>query len=239
MSSYLTLAEERETLAELERLFTVLDVSLSMEDKDWKPSRLAGAKKAAMALVREKGKLYPYDEVGLISFSSDAELVHPLTAVGAGRKSLESALRGLETDSATNIAAGLRVAARELLPGDGQSAPEKAIESAKKWAAQFLGVSGQPVTAQQSEDRVARRIILLTDGAHNRGGDPRKVAQHLKDRGVSIECVGIGGGPRYVDEACLRAIASKNPDGSPRYWFIGDQEELVEKFEVLGRIRAE
>ena len=60
----------------------------------------------------------------------------------------------------------------------------------------------------------------------------------MKQSGVTIDCVGIGGEPSDVDEPLLRAIASFHADGvTPRYAFIGDKSNLIEKFEELaGRI---
>jgi len=36
-----------------------------------------------------------------------------------------------------------------------------------------------------------------------------------------------------VDESRLKKIASCNPDGSIRYCFIGDQQDLIRKYESL------
>ena len=59
------------------------------------------------------------------------------------------------------------------------------------------------------------------------------IARRLKDKGVIVDCIGIGGNPAEVNEADLMKIASKNPDGSIRYCFIGDQQELIKKYENL------
>ena len=79
------------------------------------------------------------------------------------------------------------------------------------------------------------QAVLLTDGCHNTGADPRPVANQLKQF-TTIECIGIG--PRSeVDEELLRNIASRYPDGTPRYRWIGDREGLVQEFKNLaGRI---
>ena len=74
---------------------------------------------------------------------------------------------------------------------------------------------------------------MLTDGEYNQGGSPIPVASRLKKAGVIIDCIGIGGSPGDVDEELLKEIASCNPDGSIRYCFIGDQQELLRKYETL------
>jgi hypothetical protein len=78
-----------------------------------------------------------------------------------------------------------------------------------------------------------RRIIMLSDGEHNCGGSPKSVASRLKNAGVIIDCIGIGGSPEDVDEELLKEIASNNPDGSVRYCFIGDQTQLLRKYKTL------
>ena len=78
-----------------------------------------------------------------------------------------------------------------------------------------------------------RRIIMLTDGEHNQGGSPVEIASRLKNAGVVIDCIGIGGSPEDVDEELLKQIASRNPDGSVRYCFIGDQSQLLRKYQTL------
>ena len=67
---------------------------------------------------------------------------------------------------------------------------------------------------------------------------PYDAFKDLKKAGVCIDCVGIGGKPTDVDEGLLKAVASRHPDGvTPRYAFIGDKSDLIEKFEALaGRI---
>ncbi len=75
-------------------------------------------------------------------------------------------------------------------------------------------------------------IILLTDGVHYARPQPHKAASRLRSVGT-LETVGIGGSPADVDEELLKEIASARPDGSKRYRWIGDGEELVKHFECL------
>lgn len=82
-------------------------------------------------------------------------------------------------------------------------------------------------------DRYLKRIVMLSDGAQTKGPSPIPMAERLKEMGVTIDCIGIGGRPEDVDEGALKAIASKNPDGSTRYCFIKDRESLIRKYETL------
>ena len=81
-----------------------------------------------------------------------------------------------------------------------------------------------------------RQVVLLTDGCHNTGPNPRFTSDRLREVAV-VECIGIGGTPNDVDEALLKYIASPYPDGTKRYRWIGDKERLVQHFHNLaGRI---
>ena len=80
------------------------------------------------------------------------------------------------------------------------------------------------------------QVVLLTDGHHNVGANPKRVAQKLKQFAI-IESVGIGGSPADVQENLLKSISSAYPDGTKRYRWIGDREKLVDHFHNLaGRI---
>ena len=80
------------------------------------------------------------------------------------------------------------------------------------------------------------QIVLLSDGHHNEGPGPQRIAEKLKQRAI-IECVGIGGRPQDVDEKLLKSIASTRANGTKRYRWIGDEGQLVKQFRKLaGRI---
>jgi Mg-chelatase subunit ChlD len=205
-----------------ERLVVCLDVSPSMEDTDWPPSRLRAAKKATEALIERKRLIAPNDEVGVIIYSKEAEVLAAPREVGQHAAELVKAVRRAKTGSATNITSALEKA-KPLLP---RPIPQKGF-----WG-RLLSPAEPPPTPR------VLRVILLTDGEHNSGPSPTYIAQRLKDVGVCIDCVGIGGDPSAVDEKLLKKIASTHKDGvTPRYTFIGDQGALIEKFEQLaGRI---
>jgi len=76
------------------------------------------------------------------------------------------------------------------------------------------------------------RIVMLTDGFANEGGDPEPVAQNLKRQGIQLDIIGIGGSPSEVNEKELRRMASV-VDGQRRYWFIRNVPDLVKRFEAL------
>ncbi len=83
-----------------------------------------------------------------------------------------------------------------------------------------------------SASRRTSQVILLTDGHHNKGPSPVRIGNKLKQCAI-IESVGIGGSPRDVDETLLKRISSAYPDGTKRYRWIGDKEQLVQHFHNL------
>lgn len=203
-----------------ERLMIAIDVSPSMADSDWPPSRLKAATEAAAALIRRKREIAPSDEVGIVAYAGSANTVcKPMPVEGDAK--LLKALRWLRTGSGTSISAAL-VAAQKHLP----------TTSGASWWDRLVKIDSE------SRPERVQRIILLTDGHHNSGKDPEPIARTLKSVGVCIDCIGIGGSPSAVDEALLKRIASQHRDGrTPRYVFIGDKGSLIQKFEELaGRI---
>jgi Mg-chelatase subunit ChlD len=72
-------------------------------------------------------------------------------------------------------------------------------------------------------------VVVLSDG---HGGDSTHIASQLRNRGVTIWCVGIGGSPEDVDEKNLIKTASVI-DGKSCYRFIRDRASLVSHFKEL------
>lgn len=207
-----------------ERLVLAIDASSSMDCGDWSPTRLLAAIEAAIALIVRKCQIAPEDRVGVVAYSKDAWSVAPLDVVAVNHDRLCRQIREIETDSLTNIYAAL-TKAEQLLNAD--------EPKTSSWISRFM----VPSQDQESTPDL-KRIILLTDGVHNLGGSPETVARKLKNEGVCIDCVGIGGDPSDVNEDLLKTIASTYDDGkTPRYAFIGDKDNLIQKFEQLaGRI---
>lgn len=108
----------------------------------------------------------------------------------------------------------------------------KAIDSIRDLGA--TNITAGLRTALQALGRPAGQcqVVLLTDGHHNEGVGPEKVARKLREIAV-LESVGIGGRPRDVDERLLKDISSAYPDGSKRYHWIGDRKQLVQHFHKL------
>ena len=182
----------------------IIDKSYSMGENDWKPSRHAAAKEAALAFVDHLAAEQPTAHVAIVAYSQLALTCCSLTHV-TQRKRFVKALHSsdMKPFGSTNITSGLK----ETL---------------------FI--------LRRREHIPPTQVVLLTDGDHNEGRCPNKIAMKLR-KIATLECVGIGGRPDDVNEDLLKDIASKNEDGSPRYRWIGQKQQLVQHFqELAGRI---
>ncbi len=209
------------TSDQVERLVIAIDVSYSMDEDDWKPTRLAAAKEATAALIERKRCVAPEDEIAIVSYAGSAKILCRAVTAQSDTPRLFQALGNIELDGYTNITAGLHASQRALKLSKRRTFVERLL-----W-------DPAGVTTGRCD-----RIVLLTDGGHNEGRSPRSLASKLKNAGVCIDCIGIGGSPADVDEDLLKEIATLQPDGvTPRYAFIGDKSDLIAKFEQLaGRI---
>ena len=194
----------------------VIDVSRSMEATDIAPNRLAAAKAAAKNLVES---LPPDARVGVVSFSETASVLVPPTT---DRELVDQAIDNLRTMSATAIGDGI-MAALSVLPGaDGQG----------------RGSNGQA----RGQSPVAT-IVLLSDGANNRGIHPIEAATQAQQRNVRVYTIGVGsreGGILFygnqflrvfLDERTLQQIAEVT---GGEYFFAPTAKDLSANYQNLG-----
>ncbi|MCK4998030.1 MAG: VWA domain-containing protein [Anaerohalosphaera sp.] len=228
---YFDFANKVQSNGSSETLMTLIDLSPSMDFKDWKPSRIAGAITANKELIKLKLQSHPDDKMGIIGFGGTARILHAPVCVSKGIQGLQRALIDPRAPYGTNFTAALNLAGRCFLGKINQ--PVSNFFS-RMLSDIFVESDNHQKTPIQ-QDGSLKRIIMLTDGEHNQGGCPLAIASRLKSSGVIIDCIGIGGSPADVDEALLKQIASQNPDGSIRYCFIGDQQQLLRKYQTLAR----
>ncbi len=218
-----------------ELIYVLIDVSPSMDTEDYQPSRKLGAIEANRSLIEAKAASFPDDQIGIIAFAGEAKCLHRPVVAEAGCEQLYQSLRqDVSISGGTDFSAALELA-HECLFGN------RPASASSGWLARMLGGlllepsdSNTQVSPSPSvDDDLTKRIIMLTDGEHNGDGDPVAVASRLKDMGVIIECVGIAGSPREVDEAMLKRIASRDEAGKPRYCFIDDTTSLIRKYKSM------
>lgn len=164
----------------------LIDVSGSMNNEGINPPQpITDATEAARGFIE---RLNEEDRGGIITFATNASVVKQLSR---DHEALASSVRAISIDpreeqGVTNIGAGLALAKNEL---------------------------SQIRFSEREKQLTARRVaILLTDGLANAPEDPggevyaQSIANELKDSGVTLYTIGLGGG---VNETFLEALASK------------------------------
>ena len=154
-----------------------LDVSRSMCSSDIRPNRLAVAQDAARTFVENQPKGV---RMGLVVFSGFAELTVPPTT---DRKALAAAIDGLTTGHGTAIGSAMLKgldAIAEVNPGVRPVGDAPETEPAPAGAKP--GTNGF----------VPDIVVLLTDGANNRGIEPLDAVPYAVERRVRVYPIGFG-----------------------------------------------
>ncbi|GAC1331742.1 MAG: VWA domain-containing protein [Candidatus Dormibacteria bacterium] len=149
--------------------------------------------------------------VGLISFSTSAVIAAPLSD---NRETVQQAIDSLQAGGATATGEALSLAVKQLKP-----------------------VAGPRPAA----GKAPAMIVLLTDGAWNRGPNPLLAGAEAKAAGIPIQTIGVGsrnsavkvygqdiGG---VDEAALQELATAT---GGRYFFAEKAGQLNQIYAALG-----
>merc|ERR1711879_612159 len=89
----------------------VIDKSASMASDDYQPSRLEAAKAASLELVQVTARQRPQDQVGIIGFDSNADLIVPLSPV-TNVFAFQAGIRLLQPGTATDFANALMLASQ-------------------------------------------------------------------------------------------------------------------------------
>lgn len=100
-------------------LALVIDRSGSMQG-----DKLRTATAGAAWLARH---LSPTDQLSVVAFDAQAELIHPLQPVGADRAVLERALRGIQPGRATDLSGGWLKGVEQLRAVPGGNGPKKVL----------------------------------------------------------------------------------------------------------------
>lgn len=166
-----------------------MDVSGSMCATDVRPNRLAVAQKAAREYVEEQPKGV---RMGLVVFSGFAELTVPPTT---DRKVLATVIESLTIGRGTAIGAAMLKALDAIAEANPAVVPVgDAPETAAAPAEAEPGANGY----------MPDIVVLLTDGASNRGIEPLNAVPYAVERGVRVYTIGFG--TQYpADRSCSRA----------------------------------
>jgi Ca-activated chloride channel homolog len=159
-----------------------IDVSPSMDECDYHPTRLEGAKRAVRRYLDTLARSERQTLVGIVDFHGEAEVVsHPLPVSDRHDQLLRSLTR-LHTGSGTNIGEGLVLARKELAraqaptnptvilltDGDSNQGPDP-VQTAKELKADgvqldIIGIGGSP--ADVNEWDLKRMASVANDRLH-------------------------------------------------------------------------
>lgn len=185
-------------------ILLVLDVSMSMQARDFPPNRF----EAAVAVARTFVESRPTDRIGLVAFAGEAVTLVPLTHDHAAVHRELLRLRLGELAPGTAIGNGLATAVARL----------HAAESPSRVA--ILLTDGQnnrgsvdPMTAAELAATLGVRTYVVGVGAEGRDAFGRPVPEHLR------ELLPDDG----VDAAAMTALAERT---GGRYFHAGDRDAL-------------
>lgn len=182
-------------------IILALDVSRSMCSTDIRPNRLEAAKAAALSFVqRQKSST----QIGIVAFAGFAELIQPPTT---DQEILQDAIESLTTARRTAIGSAILKSLDAIAEINPNVAPSLSSTSS--------GVAPTPLPEGVYAPDI---IVLLTDGASNRGPWPLDAAQQAVDRGVRVYTIGFGTaeGSRSLP-ACGRGIQEGDLFGGQQF----------------------
>ncbi len=153
-----------------------LDVSLSMCADDVDPNRLTVAQEAIERFIDNQE---PGTKVGIVAFAGIAQLV---AAPTTDREELMDAMSNLSTAFGTAVGSAIARSLNALSEVNPEIEPFNI----------YLGSRENLTDAGEEDGLQPDVIVLLTDGASNRGVPPMTAAQAAADRGVQVFTVGFG-----------------------------------------------
>ena len=163
-----------------------MDVSVSMQATDIKPSRLAAAERAAKEFV---AGVPTNVRIGIVSFAGTAAIVQGPTL---DHEEIDAAIDRLRLGPSTNLYGGIALSVAAMFPEDGIELEHFTDAKTGSRAAD------QPHPTHSGKGNVepgsyrSGAIVLLTDGRRTTSGDPLDAAQIAADRGVKVYAVGLG-----------------------------------------------
>ncbi len=148
-------------------LVLAIDLSTSMHAEDFgRDGRTLNRLQAVKPIIEAFVNRRPHDRIGVVAFAGRAYTFAPLTLDHAWLRRQTARLSIGAVEDGTAIGDALGVALARLAQGE----------------------------RHREASRLGRFVILLTDGASNRGAlDPRATAALAAERGVPIFAIGAGG----------------------------------------------
>ncbi len=157
-------------------IILALDISRSMCAVDIEPNRLTVAQAAASAFISDQAGAV---QIGIVAFSSSAQLIVPPTA---DTEVLLDAVENLRTSFGTALGRA------QLEAVDAISELNPAVVSTDE----DLEGSASGDDDAADVEFVGDIVVLLTDGANSSGPEPLDAARAAADRGVRVYTIGFG-----------------------------------------------
>ncbi len=165
-------------------IILALDVSRSMCATDVSPNRITAAEQAAKDFVDHQPR---GARTGLVVFAGAAQLAVPPTT---DRSAVTSAIDALSTSSGTAIGAAMLKSLDAIAEVDPNVAPVGDVPDTP--AAAAPGAPAPTAKAPGAGGYVPEIVVLLTDGANNRGIEPLDAVPYAVARRVRIYTIGFG-----------------------------------------------
>jgi Ca-activated chloride channel homolog len=168
-------------------VIVALDVSGSMCSTDVSPNRLAAAQASVRKFIQSQNS---HTRIGLVAFSSFAELVVPPTTK---RDDLLKAVDSLTTGRGTTIGSAILKSVDAIAAIDSSVAPSDTGTGTESGGGAGAG-GGTDATAPvpRPGSYAPEIVVLLTDGANTRGITPVDAAKVAAARGVRVYPIGFG-----------------------------------------------
>jgi Ca-activated chloride channel family protein len=166
-----------------------LDVSRSMCATDVNPNRITVAEQEAKDFVEQQP---PGARTGLVIFAGQAQLAVPPTT---DRSAVTKAIDNLSTSSGTAIGAAMLKALDAISEVDPAVKPVGDVPDPTGVGTAGSGDTGSPAPPTKPPGAggyVPDVVVLLTDGANNRGIAPLDAVPYAVDRKVRIYTIGFG-----------------------------------------------
>lgn len=192
----------------------ICDTSGSMQDEGFQTgiSKLDLMEEACGRFLEEKRTRRPQDSIACVGYSDNATICCPWLPIGTKHDAIRGAFASVQSllHGGTCLFTGLESAAALL-------------DACKGCRGLLARRQACPV-----------RVIAYSDGHDHDTRRALHLAAKLKQRGCLIETLGIARSPSGVDEAFLRNVATRDPDGFVHYRFLGSGLDVVETFQELG-----
>jgi Ca-activated chloride channel homolog len=156
-------------------IILAIDASRSMCSTDVPPNRMVAAQSAALSFIRRQPA---NTQIGIVAFAGFAAIVQAPTT---DQEVLEDVVQSITTARRTAIGSGILSSIDAIAEVDTSVAPSV-----------MDGSGGIQPTPVPNGAYVPAIIVVLTDGASNRGPLPVDAAQQAADRGIRVYTIGFG-----------------------------------------------